>query len=139
VAPHTEALTRERLCCDVRPRGIDGRAPVPGELDVWNLMHNPYLRSADAADAPTAPLQVVDTPPAMRSRRRNRRRGAALVVGVAALAVVGAGAAVASDAHKSVTLDIDGDVTKVSTWSGSVAGVLAEQGLTVGEHDIVAP
>ncbi|PFG37489.1 uncharacterized protein YabE (DUF348 family) [Flavimobilis soli] len=112
---------------------------MPGELDVWNLMHNPYLRSADAADAPTAPLQVVDTPPAMRSRRRNRRRGAALVVGVAALAVVGAGAAVASDAHKSVTLDIDGDVTKVSTWSGSVAGVLAEQGLTVGEHDIVAP
>lgn len=112
---------------------------MPGELDVWNLMHNPYLRSADAADATTAPLQVVDTPPALRARRRNRRRGAAIVAGVAALAVVGAGAAVASDAHKSVTLDIDGDVKTVSTWSGSVAGVLAEQGLTVAEHDIVAP
>ena len=112
---------------------------MPGELDVWNLMHNPYLRSADAADATTAPLQVVDSTRTARARRRHRRRGAALVAGVATLAVMGAGAAVASDAHKSVTLDIDGDVTKVSTWSGSVAGVLAERGLTLGEHDIVAP
>ena len=96
--------------------------------------------TADAATPSTAALPVLDRPrPAHGRRRGNRRRGAALIAGALALGLAGTGAAVASDAHKRVTIDVDGDVRSVTTWSGSVAGVLAENGLTLADHDIVAP
>lgn len=44
-----------------------------------------------------------------------------------------------ADAHKTVTLDVDGQVTKVSTFSGSVDAVLDEQGVRVGDRDVVVP
>src|SRR5690606_14659633 len=51
-----------------------------------------------------------------------------------------AGGAVAYSAtHKSVTLDVDGEITQVSTFAGSVEGVLKEADVTVGPRDLVAP
>src|SRR5665648_269874 len=41
--------------------------------------------------------------------------------------------------HKTVTLDVDGEVSQVSTFAGSIAGLLDEQGVETGERDIVAP
>lgn len=68
-----------------------------------------------------------------------RRKRALLALGAAAALVIGgAGAAVAA-AHKTVEVDVDGETVSVSTFAGSVAGVLADQGITVGEHDLVVP
>jgi len=59
------------------------------------------------------------------------------VTGIAASAALGAG--VFTAAHKTITLDIDGQTTHVSTFSGSVGGLLKEQGITLADGDLVAP
>ncbi len=58
---------------------------------------------------------------------------AALVV---ALAVVGY---LALNRTRTVTLSLDGEVTTLETAAGTVAEVLAAEGLAVGAHDVVAP
>ena len=68
-------------------------------------------------------------------RRRALRFGA---VGATALLLVGGGVAVAG-AHKTVTLDVDGEVVTVSTVAGSVEGVLVEHGVSIGTRDRVTP
>jgi uncharacterized protein YabE (DUF348 family) len=42
-------------------------------------------------------------------------------------------------AHKSVRLDVDGEVTHVTTFAGSVEGLLRAHDVEVGEHDAVTP
>jgi len=66
---------------------------------------------------------------------RNRVLGAA-----AALALVAAlTAGTLSTLSKSVTISVDGAPVEVSTLAGSVSGALDSAGLTVGEHDVLAP
>jgi uncharacterized protein YabE (DUF348 family) len=67
---------------------------------------------------------------------RVRAVGAGIVVlGLAA----GGGTSALIDAHKTVTLDVDGTVTTVSTFAGSVAGLLDAAGVRLGAHDVVTP
>jgi uncharacterized protein YabE (DUF348 family) len=40
---------------------------------------------------------------------------------------------------KSVRLTVDGEVRSLSTYASTVGGVLDDAGLTVGEHDVLAP
>ncbi|TNC20033.1 DUF348 domain-containing protein [Georgenia sp. 311] len=49
------------------------------------------------------------------------------------------GGIAAAAAHKSVQLDVDGVERTVSTFAGSVAGLLDEQDVAVGERDAVGP
>lgn len=91
---------------------------VPGESG------EPGTTPAPATAAPTQP-------------RRSRRP---LVVGALAAALVVTGGTVAvAGAHKTVTLDVDGAITQVSTFAGSVDGVLGEQSVDVGTRDAVTP
>ncbi|WP_308113236.1 ubiquitin-like domain-containing protein [Antribacter soli] len=69
--------------------------------------------------------------------RTLRRRVAAAVAGGAALALVGSTAYAA--AHKTVTLDVDGRVTTVATYAGSVERLLAEEGVRLGAADVMTP
>ncbi len=55
-----------------------------------------------------------------------------------ALVLAGTGVAVAQ-AHKVVTLDVDGSVTQVSTFAGTVSGLLGDQDLQLGSHDALTP
>ncbi|MCL2453927.1 MAG: transglycosylase family protein [Micrococcales bacterium] len=73
------------------------------------------------------------------SPRRGRRFGRPWVVGViaGALVLTTGGVAVAS-AHKTIDLDVDGEVRTVSTFAGSVPGLLRQEGVTLGEHDTVS-
>ena len=48
-------------------------------------------------------------------------------------------AASSPPAHKNVTLTVDGQQQEVGTLAGSVEGALDSAGLTVNEHDTVAP
>ncbi|MDR1825170.1 MAG: ubiquitin-like domain-containing protein [Bifidobacteriaceae bacterium] len=78
-------------------------------------------------------------------RRRDVRRAAkrsrfARITAQVAVTLVAAGGLVGfGAAHKSVTLVVDGHATEVTTFSGSVGGVLAQQGVTVSDRDLVAP
>lgn len=83
--------------------------------------------------APPAP----DDEAGLRPRRTRRTR--VRVIGAAtAVVVLATGGVAVADAHKTVTLDVDGTVTTVSTWSGSVEGLLDEQNVRVGERDTVS-
>jgi uncharacterized protein YabE (DUF348 family) len=62
----------------------------------------------------------------------------AVAAGATALALAGGSLAYASF-DKDVTLSVDGATTDLSTTSSSVAEVLEQEGITLGEHDVVAP
>ena len=69
-----------------------------------------------------------------------RRKRLVLPVATAAVALVLAGGTVAvAEAHKTIELDVDGEITQLSTFSGSVQGVLDAQEVSVGTHDAVTP
>lgn len=81
---------------------------------------------ADAAPAP-------DTRPARRARRLP-----VVLVTTGALVFTGAGVAVAQ-AHKTVTLDVDGEVSHLGTFSGTVAGLLDSAHVEIAAHDALTP
>lgn len=62
-----------------------------------------------------------------------------IAVSGACVAALTAGTAVFAAAHKTIDLDIDGNITQVTTFSGSVEKLLAEQGVTLASGDVVAP
>lgn len=69
---------------------------------------------------------------------RRWRRVLPITAGALALVLAGGGVAYAA-AHKTVTLDVDGRTTTVSTFAGSVDGLLAGQHVTVASRDAVSP
>ena len=93
-----------------------------------------------AATPPVAPPASPDTPsdtsPATPPRHSRAIRIGALTT---ALIVVAGGAFAVANAHKTVTLDVDGEISQVSTFAGSIAGLLDEQGVETVERDVVAP
>src|SRR5699024_6937923 len=71
-----------------------------------------------------------------REKRRGRRR---VLIGAATAAVLllgGSGVAVAA-AHKTIDVDVDGETTSMTTFAGSVDGLLDEAGIEIGPHDEV--
>ncbi|MFI9486884.1 transglycosylase family protein [Promicromonospora sp. NPDC052451] len=94
-----------------------------------------------AGDGPPGSLGVlpVPPPPPPPPEPPRRKRKAAMVT-AAAVVLAGAGGAVAyGEAHKTVTLDVDGDVTTVETFQGDVADLLTDEGVEVSRRDEVAP
>ncbi|QDW64320.1 DUF348 domain-containing protein [Oerskovia sp. KBS0722] len=68
-----------------------------------------------------------------------RRRRWPLIAGATAVALVATGAVAYGSAKKTVELDVDGEITTVSTFAGSVEGLLAEEGVRVTDKDLIAP
>jgi resuscitation-promoting factor RpfB len=90
----------------------------------------------NTTDVPT------DGSPARRTAHdeRRKRRGRVRLIGAATgVVVLASGGMAVADAHKVVTLDVDGVTSTVSTFSGSVEGLLAEQDLELGQRDTVTP
>lgn len=110
---------------------------MPGSTDVWNSVT--YPESAAPTQAGTPDSTLSDSPsetPAATTRRRRRP----LLIAALATALVATGGTVAvAGAHKTVTLDVDGEVTTISTFAGSVGGVLAAHELELGPRDAVTP
>ncbi len=75
-----------------------------------------------------------------RAAKTGRSLRKPVLVGIAALVVaLVAGGGVAAAAHKTVAVTIDGQQQEVGTFAGSVEGALGSAGLTISEHDTVAP
>ena len=88
----------------------------------------------DAADDLNNDSSTLSAPKTGRSLRKP------VLVGVAALVLaLVAGGGVVAAAHKNVTLTVDGQQQEVGTLAGSVEGALDSAGLTISEHDTVAP
>ena len=104
---------------------------VPGHFGGWSLVHFPHLFGSRKHISD-------DGSPAASPGNRRWRRVLPITAGALALALAGGGAAYAA-AHKSVTLDVDGVQTSVSTFAGSVDGLLADEHVTVDTRDLVSP
>ncbi|WP_304441355.1 resuscitation-promoting factor [Cellulosimicrobium sp. CUA-896] len=121
---------------------------MPGNDDDWTRVKNPFHRTAHAAGAPegaeTQNLDLTDPAaegpagPAATTTARRRRRWP-LVAGSTAVVLLATGAVAYGNARKTVELDVDGQITTVTTFAGSVEGLLEEQGVAVGERDQVVP
>ncbi|ACZ31742.1 Transglycosylase domain protein [Xylanimonas cellulosilytica DSM 15894] len=110
------------------PHADDATSALP-------VIPNPAISASDDETHP-ATMQI----PAVRSRRPRRRRFVPVVT-VLALVGVAAGAGVGAlvDARKTVLLDVDGEVTQVTTFAGSVENLLRSHDVMPGEHDAVTP
>lgn len=112
---------------------------MPGLDDGWSLVQFSTRHTGptpSTADAVTTPQP--DTGPEPGPAAPARRRRWPLVAAGTAVLVVAAGTTAVAQAHKSVALDVDGDVTQVSTFAGSVEGLLSAQGVEVGQRDTVS-
>jgi uncharacterized protein YabE (DUF348 family) len=101
--------------------------------------HNDSLDTLDlpSADQPTGD-ELTGQPEHTAKTGRNLRKP--VLVGIAALVVaLAAGGAVVATAHKTVALTVDGQQQEVGTLAGSVEGALDSAGITINEHDTVAP
>lgn len=66
-------------------------------------------------------------------------RPALLRLGATLVVLVGTGIGLYAHAHKQLTLDVQGEVTSVSTFAVDVGELLAERGIEVADRDTVAP
>ncbi len=73
---------------------------------------------------------------AVRPRRVERGRLAAQAL---VLAILVSGTTAFATLHKTVTLDVDGQLRSVSVFGRTVGDVLAAEGIEVGERDLVVP
>jgi uncharacterized protein YabE (DUF348 family) len=111
--------------------------PVPGHLDGWSpVQFSTLIPGPSARSRATSEPDGSDEPPT-----KDRRSGRARIIPITAVAaalVLAGGSAAFAHAQKTVTLDVDGDVTQLSTFAGSVDGLLKDHGVVVGERDVVS-
>lgn len=116
-------------------------APVPGSPDVWIPVS--FLTSATGVLSRTSSLilstlrRLRSPLVALRDRLRSPRR--VVVAGLAALLLAGVSGTAVAHAHKTVTLDVDGIVSTVTTFAGSVDGVLQDRHVALAARDTVVP
>ncbi len=80
-------------------------------------------------------LTLSEAPPA---KRRSYRKP--LLIGVAAaVALITAGAGTVAALTKSVTITVDGQQRQITTLAGTVDGALSAAGISVADHDTLAP
>ncbi len=83
---------------------------------------------------------VTSDRPAARPVTAGRLLRKPVLAGVAAVLVAAiAGGGIAAAANKTVSVTVDGQQREVGTFAGSVAGALDSAGVTISEHDTVAP
>lgn len=108
---------------------------MPGQLDDWIRVHP----ITSALSAPFRSLRSNHSESSADSSAPKSRRGLGIVALIATFAIVAGSTVAYGAANKTITLDVDGQVTRVTTYAGSVEGFLAKQDIEVGERDTVAP
>ncbi|WP_082570868.1 resuscitation-promoting factor [Cellulomonas sp. Root485] len=107
---------------------------MPGHLDGWSpVQFSTLIPGLSArARATSSPDESPTT-----GHRSGRARILPITAAAAALVLAG-GTAAFAHAQKTVTLDVNGEVAQLSTFAGSVDGLLDDQGVVVGERDVVS-
>ena len=93
----------------------------------------------DATTAAAGTDDAGDVPPVTPVAGGSRWRRPVLVAAAAVVCLLAAGGGTYAAMHKTVTISVDGVPQEVSTLAGSVDGALGAAGLTVAEHDSLAP
>jgi len=130
--PDSSHLTDENL-----PSNDD----LNGATDFDSIDSRVDTHSATATDTlePIADNDGDDVQPS-HAAKTGRSLRKPVLVGIAALVVaLVAGGGVVAAAHKTVSVTVDGQQQEVGTLAGSVEGALDSAGLTIAEHDTVAP
>jgi uncharacterized protein YabE (DUF348 family) len=109
---------------------------VPGHLDGWSpVQFSTLIPGSSRSRATTEPDGPVESP--TKDHWSGRARILPITAAAAALVLAG-GTAAFAHAQKTVTLDVNGEVAQLSTFAGSVDGLLDDQGVVVGERDVVS-
>ncbi|MCK9794785.1 G5 domain-containing protein [Isoptericola sp. 4D.3] len=88
----------------------------------------------------TSPVPAADaTASSETGTTRTRRRWPFVAAATVAAVAVAGGAVAFADARKTVTLDVDGDLRTVTSYSDSVDDLLSSQGVVVDDRDLVTP
>ncbi|WP_372593605.1 transglycosylase family protein [Actinotalea sp.] len=95
--------------------------------------------STDSATPGAVHDDVVETDLTAVATPRRRTRLPLPVAALAAALVLAGGTVAVAEAHKTIELDVDGEVIAYSTFTSSVQGVLDAQEITIGSHDEVTP
>ncbi|WP_275006341.1 ubiquitin-like domain-containing protein [Promicromonospora iranensis] len=125
----------------------------PAAMTVADVLNTPSeVMDSLPPGHPSGPTPVVTTggagvmttppppPPPPEPEPPRRRRGVVLLVTFVVVALAGAGgAATYAAAHKTVTLDVDGEVATVETFEGDVGDLLAGEGVELTGRDVVTP
>ncbi len=98
----------------------------------------------DDADLSSSELEAgaddgADVPPAAPRPASRRWRKPVLIGAAALVCVLAVAGGIVATMNKTVTISVDGVTQEVSTLAGSVDGALDAAGLTVAEHDTLAP
>ncbi|WP_240696732.1 ubiquitin-like domain-containing protein [Cellulosimicrobium funkei] len=116
------------------------RSRAPETADVTAHTPQTTAEAVPTAESPESPENATRrSARAARTLRSTRRRRWSIVTAATAVALVGSGAVAYGEASKTVTIDVDGETTTVSTLAGSVGGALDAAGVEVGARDQVAP
>ncbi|MFD1148392.1 transglycosylase family protein [Saccharothrix hoggarensis] len=91
------------------------------------------VASSLAAEQPSAPPAAL-VEAAGKWKRRFLKAAVATV-----LVTISGGGATAIAMDKSVTVDVDGEAKTVRTYESTVGEILADEGITIGEHDALSP
>ena len=110
---------------------------MPGIDDGWSLVQFSTRHTGPTSSATSADASHLDTAPDAGATAPRRRRWPLIAAGTAVL-VVAAGGSAYAQAHKTVELDVNGEVETVSTFAGSVEGLLEAQDIEVSGHDTVS-
>lgn len=118
--------------------------PVPGFTDVWTpvriLPSATGVRSWLSSQLLRGPARVPSLVRRAAARlRRPRSPRRTIVVAGALLLILGSSGAAYAQAHKTVTIDVDGTVSTLTTFAGSVDGVLHDRHIGLTARDTVAP
>jgi uncharacterized protein YabE (DUF348 family) len=114
---------------DPCPTASRESAVVPGPADDWTFV-------TDSLRDPATPA-ATDSAQATRRRRRWPLVTAAVILSLGVTG--GVAAAVSEQLRKDVTIDVDGELTQVSTYAATVQDVLADEGVAYDERDEVTP
>ena len=100
-------------------------------------------RHAAAPESAVATMEVIDDdnddPPTTPAGGSSRWRKPALIGAAALVCLLAVGGGTLAALNKTVTISVDGVAQEVSTLSGTVDGALDAAGVTVAEHDTIAP
>ncbi|QFZ23998.1 resuscitation-promoting factor [Saccharothrix syringae] len=128
-----ELLANANVDVDELIRLINAETTLLPPIIIPDEVSQDRVAGALAVEQPDAPPAVL-VEAAGKWKRRFLKAAVATV-----LVTISGGGATAIAMDKSVTVDVDGEAKTVRTYESTVGEILADEGITVGDHDALSP